>query len=96
MSNGRYGNIRLSTVSPDDVEIFYHYTPSRNSIGNSTLNKLTPSDVLIKMDNPNKTQSGVNSFELFKNWLIEKLSSISINACIRSHGTGFVKAVAIK
>jgi hypothetical protein len=59
MANGTYGNIRPADISPNDCEIFMHYTPSRGVIGNTELIKLVPSEVLIKMENPNKT-SGTN------------------------------------
>jgi hypothetical protein len=65
MSQGTFGIVRPADVSPEDVEIFYHYTPSRDSIGNNSLIKLNSNDVLIRMDNPNKTQSGVSGFEVF-------------------------------
>lgn len=65
MATGTYGIVRPADISPDDVEIFYHYTPSRDSIGNTTLNKLDANEVLIKIDNPNKTQSNVTGFEVF-------------------------------
>jgi hypothetical protein len=65
MSTGIYGIVRPADISPDDVEIFYHYTPSRDSTGNPALLKLDPNQVLIKIDNPNKGQSGVIGFEGF-------------------------------
>ncbi len=60
-----FGIVRPADITPDDVEIFYHFTPSRDKQGNSTLNKLDPNEVLLKIDNPNKTQSGVSGFEIF-------------------------------
>jgi len=65
MATGTYGIVRPADITPDDVEIFYHFTPSRDKVGNTTLLKLNPNDVLIKTDNPNKTQSGVIGTELF-------------------------------
>ena len=65
MSTGTYGTIRPADLSPDDVEIFYHYTPSRDKVGNTTLIKLDSNEVLSKNDNPNKTQSNVIGFESF-------------------------------
>lgn len=66
MANGTYGIVRPADITPDDVEIFYHFTASRDSIGNVTLQKLEPSsDYLIKVDNPNKVQSQVSGFEIF-------------------------------
>jgi hypothetical protein len=62
MSQGTYGTIRPADTT--DVEIFYHFTPSRSSIGNTMLQKLDPNEVLIKMDNPNKVQSNVTGTEI--------------------------------
>ena len=65
MSQGTLGIIRPSDINPDDCEIFYHFTPSRDKTGNTSLIKLNPKDVLIKIDNPNKVQSNVTGFEVF-------------------------------
>jgi hypothetical protein len=65
MANGTYGIVRPADISPDDVEIFYHFTPSRDKIGNTSLIKLNSNEVLLKIDNPNKTQSNVTGFEIF-------------------------------
>jgi hypothetical protein len=65
MANGTYGIIRPADISPDDVEIFYHYTPSRNKVGNTELIKLDSNEVLSKIDNPNKAQSNITGFEVF-------------------------------
>ena len=65
MANGTYGVVRPADISPEDVEIFYHFTPSRDSIGNTNLIKLNSAEVLTKMDNPNKSQSNVTGFEVF-------------------------------
>ena len=65
MANGTYGIVRPADITPDDVEIFYHFSASRDSIGNTMLQKLDPNEVLIKIDNPNKVQSGISGFEVF-------------------------------
>ena len=62
MASGTYGITRPSDVSIDDIELFLHYTPSRDSIGNTTLTKLNPSDILSKIDNPNKSTTGFETF----------------------------------
>lgn len=46
MSVGSYGLIRPADVSPADVEIFYHYTPSRTTTAPVTLKKLVSTDIL--------------------------------------------------
>lgn len=40
MATGNYGTIRPADVSPEDVEIILHYTPSRDETTNFTLTKL--------------------------------------------------------
>ena len=66
MANGTYGIVRPADITPDDVEIFYHFSASRDSIGNVELQKLDPNEVLIKVNNPNRAQSNISSgFEVF-------------------------------
>lgn len=55
MSTGNYGIIRPADVSPNDMEIFYHFTPSRDQIGNVNLIKLDPNNIVKKIDNPTVT-----------------------------------------
>ena len=53
MATGVYGTVRPSDVSPDDMEIFYHYSPSRVSVGNTTLTKVNnPNTFISKVDDP--------------------------------------------
>jgi len=59
MATGTYGIVRPADISPEDVEIFYHFTPSRDSIGNTTLLPLDPSQVLIKTINPNGSNNEI-------------------------------------
>jgi len=80
MSQGTYGVVRPADISPDDVEIFYHYSPSRDSIGNTSLIKLNPSEVLFKIDNPNKTQSNITGFEVFGGMYTLKLPVANFGA----------------
>jgi hypothetical protein len=80
MATGTYGIVRPADISPDDVEIFYHFTPSRDSQGNTTLIKLDASQVLIKMDNPNKGQSNVTGFEVFGGMYTLKLPVATFGA----------------
>jgi len=53
MGTGNYGTIRPATVSVNDVEIFYSYTPSRNSSSVVTLIQLDPTEVLVPATHPN-------------------------------------------
>lgn len=62
MATGTYGIVRPADVTPDDVEIFYTFTPSRNKQSSDLIKISNPSDILLKMNNPNRVQSG---FEMF-------------------------------
>ena len=53
MSTGNYGTIRPADVSVDDIEMFYHKTASRDDVSDTILQPLDPSEVLVKVDNPN-------------------------------------------
>ena len=53
MATGNYGTIRPADVSIDDVEIFYSYTPNRESLTTVGLQSLDPAEVLIPANNPN-------------------------------------------
>lgn len=87
MATGTYGIVRPADISPSDVEIFYTFSASRDKIGNNLVKIPNTSDVLLKLDNPNKYQSGVNSFEMFGGMYTLKLpvnifSSIGIYTII--------------
>jgi hypothetical protein len=94
MATGTYGIVRPADVSPSDVEIFYHYTPTRDSIGNTELIKLDPSEVLIRMDNPNKTQSNVTGFEVFGGLYTLKLPTATFGT--KGYYTIVIKPVEIR
>jgi hypothetical protein len=55
MATGNYGTIRPADVSPDDVEILYKYTPTRESLGSTPLTSLDPNEVLIPASDPNNS-----------------------------------------
>jgi len=58
MATGTYGIVRPADIAIEDVEIFYHFTPSRDSQGNTKIMKIDdPASVLFRTDNPNKTSS---------------------------------------
>lgn len=48
MANSRYSTIRPATVSPSDVEIFYTYSPNRETIPTLTMSKLEPASQYLK------------------------------------------------
>jgi hypothetical protein len=72
MASGTYGIVRPADILPEDVEIFYQYSPTRDTQGSALL-PLNPSEVLIPIDNPNKNANNPNttnnttttSFEIF-------------------------------
>lgn len=55
MAVGSYGIIRPADVSPDDVDILYHYTSGRTSTASVTLKKLTSSDILTPVYHNDQT-----------------------------------------
>ena len=94
MANGTYGIVRPADINPDDVEIFYHYTPSRDKVGNINLIKLDSNEVLIKIDNPNKSQSGVSGFEVFGGMYTLKLPVATFSS--KGFYTIMIKPVEIR
>ena len=96
MSQGTYGIVRAADVTPDDVEIFYHYSPSRDTIGNTSLIKIAnTNDVLIKLDNPNKVDSGnITATELFGGMYTLKLPTTIFSA--KGFYTLIIKPVEIR
>ena len=61
MATGNYGTTRLADVSPDDVEIIYNYTPSRDATENFVLGTIPTSNLRPYYNN---TQTGGNDNEL--------------------------------
>jgi hypothetical protein len=57
MAVGSYGIVRPADVSPDDVEILYHYAADRLSTTGVTLKKLTSSQVLTPIYHTGTTTS---------------------------------------
>jgi hypothetical protein len=94
MATGTVGIVRPADVSPEDVEIFYHFTPSRSLAGNNKLIKLNSADVLLKVDNPNKTQSNVVGFEIFGGLYTLKLPATTFG--VKGFYTIIIKPVEIR
>ena len=65
MASGTYGIVRPADVNPDDVEIFYTFSASRDKIGNELVKIANTNDILLKSNNPNRVQSNVTGFEMF-------------------------------
>ncbi len=66
MATGNYGTIRPADVSVDDVEIFYSYTPNRESLIDVELLPLDPAQVLIPATNPSNVSEIFGGFIHFK------------------------------
>jgi hypothetical protein len=61
MAVGSYGIIRPADVSPDDVEIFYHYVSGRTSTAPVSLKTLNSSSVLTPVYHTDDTTNDVNA-----------------------------------
>lgn len=57
MAVGSYGIKRPADVAPSDMEVFLHYTPDRSSTGDVNLTKLSSTNIVSKINNPNNTSS---------------------------------------
>lgn len=77
MATGTYSIARNADVDITDIEVLVHYTNSRSSTGDITFTKLNSTDVLSKMDNPDKT--GI-SFEGLPGVYQLKLPTTTFNA----------------
>jgi len=88
MATGNYGIIRSADVSPDDMDVFYHYTPSRDDVGNVTLIQLNPNTVVEKIDHP------VNPGEIFGGLYTLKLPTNIFNQ--KGYYTIYIKPKEIR
>lgn len=59
--SGSYGTIRPSDVSPEDVEILYHYVANRNATSDVTFKKLTSTSILTPIYHNENTGGGAES-----------------------------------
>lgn len=55
MAIGSYGIIRPADVSPEDVEIYFHYVPNRTTVSEVTLKRLSTADVLTPVFHNSET-----------------------------------------
>ena len=60
MALGSYGTIRPSDVSPEDVEIILHYTPSRDVTTDFVLKKLNSTQILTPYFHNGNTGGNTN------------------------------------
>lgn len=61
MAVGSYGIIRPADVSPEDVEIYFHYVSGRTSDATATLKRLSTSDVLTPVFHNTNTTDDTNA-----------------------------------
>jgi len=60
MATGNYGNIRSADVSVDDMDVFYTFSPNRETESNETF-RLTPTDIISELSVPTDEQVGGQS-----------------------------------
>jgi hypothetical protein len=63
MATANYGIVRPSTVTPDDMEIFYTYSPSRDTPPTIPLQSLNPNQVISRFNNPTPNPNGISLFD---------------------------------
>jgi hypothetical protein len=78
MALGSYGIVRPADVSPEDVEIILHYTPSRDLTNNFVLKKLNASDILTPYFH-NTNTGGNNNIEILGGLYNLKLPTSEFN-----------------
>jgi hypothetical protein len=61
MAVGSYGIIRSSDVSPEDVEIYYHYVPTRTYTADVTLKRLDSAQILTPVFHNSDTTDDSNA-----------------------------------
>jgi hypothetical protein len=79
MALASYGTIRPSDVSPEDVEIILHYTPSRDDTANFVLTKLDSVSILRPYFN-NQSTGGNANIEILGGLYNLKLPADQFNA----------------
>jgi len=79
MALGSYGTIRPADVSPSDVEILLHYTPSRDVTSNFVLKKLDATTILTPYFHNTQT-GGNNNIEILGGLYNLRLPATEFNA----------------
>ena len=93
-ATGVYGTVRPADITTDDVDIFIHYTPNRNTQGGSLTKVSNPSDYLIPLDDPSKIESNISSFSLFGGMYTLKLPVADFGA--KGFYTIMIKPIEIR
>jgi hypothetical protein len=91
MATGNYGIVRPADILPEDVEIFYSYSATRDVQG-TPLQKLNPTQVLVPTSNPNNS-SGIG-FEIFGGLYTLKLPVTTFG--VKGYYTIVIKPVEIR
>ncbi len=94
MATGTYGIVRPADITPNDVDIFIHYTANRNSAGDTITKVTNPADYLIPIDDPSKAVSNVTGFSLFGGMYTLKLPVADFGA--KGFYTIMIKPVEIR
>jgi len=63
MATGNYGIVRPATAGPDDMEIYYTYSPSRDKIPTIPLQSLNPNQVISRFNHPVPDANGIPLFD---------------------------------
>ncbi len=90
MATGTYGIVRPADVLPEDVQIFYSYSATRES-QSTPLQELNPNEVLIPINNPNSSSNG---FEIFGGMYTLKLPVNTFG--VKGYYTIMIKPVEIR
>ena len=81
MAVGSYGIVRPADVSPDDVEILYHYAADRVATTGVTLKKLTSNQVLTPVFHNINTSKDGGTYKAIENVeVLGGLYNLQINA----------------
>jgi len=94
MATGTYGIVRPADITPEDVDIFIHYTPNRNVQGGDIVKVQNPSDYLIPIDDPSKAESNISGFSLFGGMYTLKLPVADFG--VKGFYTVMIKPVEIR
>jgi hypothetical protein len=97
MASGTYGIVRPADITPEDVEIFYSFTASRDVASTGLVRLDNSSDYLIPMNNPNRLQSNISNpaaFEIFGGMYTLKLPTSIFG--VKGFYTIMIKPVEIR
>jgi hypothetical protein len=94
MATGTFGTVRGADITPQDVDIFIHYTANRNTTGGNVTKVSNPAEYLIPIDDPSKADSNITQFSLFGGMYTLKLPVTEFGA--KGFYTIMIKPVEIR